>query len=383
MTETVGQATSNTQEIDMKNLARKYRPTKLEDLLGQDALVTAMRAAFENDRVAQAYILTGVRGVGKTTTARIIARSVNCAQGPTLSPCGVCQSCQEIASDSSLDVYELDAASRTGVDAMRELIENIAYAPMAPGARKIYIIDEAHMLSTQAWNALLKTLEEPPEHVIFIFATTEPRKIPATIQSRCQKFSLRRIDQATISAHLSNIARQEGADLEAGVADIIAQAGAGSMRDALSILDQAISGNGLNSVSADNVRAMIGRATPKAMIDVLAAIAAGKAPEAIRRWRSVMDSGIDPIVGLDDLMQLIHQACLSQHDVNLLGDSGLSEEQSQRLVKMALALGLPKFMMTQKFLFDARPLVIDNPARDQAAEIVILRMASALGQVKA
>lgn len=358
----------------MINLARKYRPTKLEDLLGQDALVSAMRAAFESDRVAQAYILTGVRGVGKTTTARIIARSVNCADGPTVSPCGTCQSCREIASDSSLDVYELDAASRTGVDAMRELIENIAYAPMTPGARKIYIIDEAHMLSNQAWNALLKTLEEPPAHVIFIFATTEPRKIPATIQSRCQKFFLRRIDQETIAGHLSDIASKEGADLEDGVAEIIAQAGAGSMRDALSILDQAISGS-TSTVTGEAVRAMIGRATPGAMIDVLAAIASGKAAPSIKRWRSVMDSGVDPIVGLDDLMQLIHQACLSSHDPSLLGDGGLSAENSQRLARMAQSLGMNKFMQTQKFLFEARATVAANPARDQAAEIVILRLA--------
>lgn len=356
-------------------LARKYRPARLTELLGQDALVTAMKAALEGNRISQAYILTGVRGIGKTSTARIIAKSVNCSEGPTTTPCGTCQSCREIASDSSMDVLELDAASRTGVDAMRDLIENIAYAPMTPGARKIYIIDEAHMLSTQAWNALLKTLEEPPAHVIFIFATTEPRKIPATIQSRCQKFSLRRMDQATISAHLEYVCRKEGRSMENGVADIIAQAGSGSMRDALSILDQAISGSQSDPIRADDVRTMIGRATPKAMIDVLAAIVSGKPSHAIKRWRSVMDSGIDPVTGLDDLMGLVHYTCLSHHDSSLLAEAGLSGEDGQRLVKMIRSLGLSKFSSTQKFMFDARPNVVANPARDQAAEIVILRMA--------
>ena len=360
----------------MTALARTYRPTKLEDLLGQDALVSSMRAAFEHDRLAQAYILTGVRGVGKTTTARIIARSVNCTNGPTLTPCGTCQSCREIASDSSMDVYELDAASRTGVDAMRDLIENIAYAPMTPGARKIYIIDEAHMLSTAAWNALLKTLEEPPAHVIFIFATTEPRKIPATIQSRCQKFSLRRIDRATICAHMSHVAQCEGATLEAGVADLIAQAGEGSMRDALSILDQALAAAGEAPVSLDAVRAMIGRATPKAMIDVLAAIATGKTGPALKRWQSVIDDGIDPVTALDDLSALIHMACLSGHAPDLLADGDLSQEDGARLARMVEAIGLPMFMKTQTFLFSARPTVVANPSREQAAEIVVMRLAS-------
>lgn len=358
----------------MITLARKYRPTKLQDLLGQDALVTVVKAAIENEKLGQAYILTGVRGVGKTTTARIIARSVNCESGPTVEPCGTCRSCQEISTDSSLDVLELDAASRNGVQDMRELIENISYAPMTRGARKIYIIDEAHMLSTPAWNALLKTLEEPPAHVIFIFATTEPRKIPATIQSRCQKFSLRRIDRDVISAHLSSIATKEGADLEEGVAQTIAQAGEGSMRDALSILDQAISGSGGKKITVKQVRDMIGRATPKAMIDALAAIVSGKPAEAIRRWRAIVTNGIDPIVALDDLIVLFHLIILSGYDLDLLSDSGLSPEDGSRLQRINAAVGLGKITGAQKMLFEARSAAAANPSRDQAVEILVLRL---------
>jgi len=358
----------------MITLARKYRPTKLKDLLGQEALVTVVKAAIETKKLGQAYILTGVRGVGKTTTARILARSVNCENGPTIDPCGTCRSCSEIANDASLDVIELDAASRNGVQDMRELIENISYAPMTRGARKIYIIDEAHMLSTPAWNALLKTLEEPPAHVMFIFATTEPRKIPATIQSRCQKFSLRRIERDVISAHLTNIATQEGADLEEGVAQTIAQAGEGSMRDAISILDQAISGSGGAKVSLEKVREMIGRATPKALIDALALIVSGKPAEAVRRWRSIVTSGIDPIVALDDLIGLFHLVTLAGYDLELLSDSGLSPEDGERLKRINAAVGIGKITGAQKMLFEARSPAAANPSRDQAVEILVLRL---------
>lgn len=355
-------------------LARKYRPTRLQDLLGQEALVTVIKAAIEGGKIAQAYILTGVRGVGKTTTARIIARSVNCERGPTTEPCGRCQSCQEISSGSSLDVFELDAASRNGVQDMRELIENISYAPMRRGAHKIYIIDEAHMLSKPAWDALLKTLEEPPAHVIFIFATTEPRKIPATIQSRCQKFSLRRIDRDTIASHLADVAGKEVVALEDGVAQTIAQAGEGSMRDALSILDQAISGSEGDAVTLDAVRQMIGRATPKAMIDALAAIVSAKPAEAMRRWRAVINNGIDPIVALDDLMGLLHMTALAGYDLELLSDSGLSPEDGSRLKRINEAFGVPKLTAAQKLLFGSRATAAANPNRDQAVEILILRL---------
>lgn len=359
----------------MINLARKYRPTKLGDLLGQEALVTVVDAAIKNEKLAQSYILTGVRGVGKTSTARILARSINCEKGPTTEPCGTCQSCSEIATDSSLDVLELDAASRNGVQDMRELIETISYAPMTKGAKKIYIIDEAHMLSTPAWNALLKTLEEPPAHVMFIFATTEPRKIPATIQSRCQKFSLRRIDHDVIMNHLIGIAEKEGAQLEDGVAQVIAQAGEGSMRDALSILDQAISGATDSAVSLASVRDMIGKTTPEAMINAMAAVVSGKPAHAIERWRSIIQQGIEPIVALDDLMELFHLTCLVGFSDELLNNSGLSKNDVARVKKMNEAFGIGPLNSALKMLFESRTIAASNPNRDQAVEILILRLA--------
>lgn len=358
------------------SLARKYRPAKLEDLLGQDALVRVMTAAIERDRIAQAYILTGVRGVGKTTTARIIARSVNCASGPTLQPCGTCQSCVEIANDGSLDVHELDAASRNGVQDMRDLIENIAYAPMTKGAKKIYIIDEAHMLSTAAWNALLKTLEEPPAHVIFIFATTEPRKIPATIQSRCQKFSLKRIEADVIAEHMAAIAATEAVKLEPGVASVIANAGEGSMRDAISILDTAISGAVGDLVTVAAVRDMIGRASPTAMIDTLAAIASGDVGVAIAAWRRVISAGIDPVVALDDLMIMLHHACLAGIEASLILEAGFSTGDAKRLAAIHDQAGLGYLSGAQKMLFEMRSAAAANPSRVQAVEVLVMRLAA-------
>jgi DNA polymerase III subunit gamma/tau len=366
----------------MTNLARKYRPTQLTDLLGQQALVNVMTAAIEHDRLAQSYILTGVRGVGKTTTARIIARSVNCENGPTITPCGTCQSCREIDTDSSMDVYELDAASRNGVADMRELIENISYAPMRRGARKIYILDEAHMLSTAAWNALLKTLEEPPAHVIFIFATTEPRKIPATIQSRCQKFSLRRIEIDTIAKHMSNVAASETMELEDGVEMLIAQAGEGSMRDALSILDQAISGAADKTVALQDVRDMIGKASPSAMIDVLSAVLEGVPADAISAWRKVLDAGVDPISALDDLMVLLHQTSLAGIDLMLLRESGLAKPDAKRLCDIAGKVPMAYITAAQKMLFETRAAAAANPSRAQAAEILVLRLTAGFARKK-
>lgn len=360
----------------MTALARKYRPSKLQDLLGQSPLITSMRSAIEQNRLAQAYILTGVRGVGKTTTARIIARSVNCAEGPTITPCGTCRSCTEISADASMDVIELDAATRNGVQDMRDLIENVSYAPMTKGARKIYIIDEAHMLSTPAWNAMLKTLEEPPAHVIFIFATTEPRKIPATIQSRCQKFSLRRIEANVITAHLEDIAARENAMLEAAVASTIAHAGEGSMRDALSILDQAISGANGSAVKVQDVLDMIGRASPRAMIDLLEALVTGDVSLTIPAWRKILDAGVDPITAIDDLTVLLHRACLAGIDASLLTEGGLSVEDGARLTTIATHAGFAFLNGAQKMLFEMRPVAAANPNRNQAAEVLIMRLAS-------
>jgi DNA polymerase-3 subunit gamma/tau len=252
-------------------LARKYRPATFAELIGQEAMVRTLGNAFEMGRIAHAFILTGVRGVGKTTTARIIARALNCVGpdgqgGPTVSPCGECEPCRAIAEDRHVDVLEMDAASHTGVDDIRELIDGARYVP-ASARYKVYIIDEVHMLSKNAFNALLKTLEEPPPHVKFIFATTEIRKVPVTVLSRCQRFDLRRIDAAVLIEHLGGIAEKEDATVAPEALALIARAAEGSVRDGLSLLDQAIS-FAEDTVSEEQVRDMLGLADRAAVIDL-------------------------------------------------------------------------------------------------------------------
>src|SRR5450631_2093290 len=233
------------QSAPYRVLARKYRPSDFTGLIGQEALVKTLSNAFATGRIAHAFMLTGVRGVGKTTTARIIARALNCIgpdgkrKEPTIQPCGVCEPCTSISESRNVDVQEMDAASRTGIDDIREIIEGVRYAPVA-ARYKVYIIDEVHMLSKQAFNGLLKTLEEPPPHVKFVFATTEIRKVPVTVLSRCQRFDLRRIDSADLSAYLTGIAEKENVKIEEGALHLVVRAAEGSARDALSLLDQAI-----------------------------------------------------------------------------------------------------------------------------------------------
>ncbi|MBT3916570.1 MAG: DNA polymerase III subunit gamma/tau, partial [Rhodospirillaceae bacterium] len=253
-------------EIEYQVLARKYRPTDFSNLIGQDAMVRTLKNAFESGRLAHAFILTGVRGVGKTTTARIIARALNCV-GPdgngeaTIEPCGECEFCQAIAEDRLVDVLEMDAASRTGVDDIRELIEGVRYKPVS-ARYKVYIIDEVHMLSRNAFNALLKTLEEPPAHVKFIFATTEIRKVPVTVLSRCQRFDLRRVDIETLSANFAEIAEKEGVKVTDAAISLIARAADGSVRDGQSLLDQVVATAAKDNaeLGEDVVRDMLGLA---------------------------------------------------------------------------------------------------------------------------
>jgi DNA polymerase-3 subunit gamma/tau len=237
-------AAENTVGATYRVLARKYRPTTFDQLIGQDAMVRTLTNAFASGRIAQAFMLTGVRGVGKTTTARIIVRALNCIGpdgkgGPTAAPCGQCDNCTAIAEDRHVDVLELDAASRTGVGEMRELLDGVRYRPVS-ARYKVYIIDEVHMLSTSAFNALLKTLEEPPAHVKFVFATTEIRKVPVTVLSRCQRFDLRRIDADTLIKLYTDVAKAEGVEIAPAALALIARAADGSARDGLSLLDQAI-----------------------------------------------------------------------------------------------------------------------------------------------
>ena len=266
-------------------LARKYRPQNFNELLGQDALVQTLTNAIKNNRLHHAYILTGIRGVGKTTTARIIAKALNCTGkdghgGPTTNPCGICENCRAIAESRHIDVLELDAASRTGVDDMREILDGVRYKP-TNGRYKIYIIDEVHMLSKSAFNALLKTLEEPPSHVIFIFATTEIRKVPVTVLSRCQRFDLQRLTIDTLVNHFKNIIAKEGLSAEDEALHLIAKAADGSCRDGLSLLDQAISLGG-GAVKTDIVKNMIGLADRTQTFDLFEKLLAGKVNEVVQ-----------------------------------------------------------------------------------------------------
>ena len=282
-----------TENIEYKVLARKYRPQKFEDLIGQETLVQILTNSIASNRIANAYLLTGVRGVGKTTTARIIAMSINCEsdQEGTSEPCGKCNSCKSIRSDQNLDVIEMDAASKTGVDDVREIIDNVKYKPVN-SKFKIFIIDEVHMLSKNAFNALLKTLEEPPEHVKFIFATTEVKKIPVTIISRCQRFDLKRIDSKKLSLHLKKISELEKVKIDDDAIALLVRAGDGSVRDSLSLLDQAIMNND-TEVTAEIVTKMLGLADRSKIYELLDNITRGNAYKSLVTYRELYSSGAD------------------------------------------------------------------------------------------
>ncbi len=299
-------------------LARKYRPTILQELIGQETLVRILHNSFQSGRIAHAFMLTGVRGVGKTTTARIIARSLNCigadGQGSvTTKPCGTCTHCAMISQDRHVDVLEIDAASRTGVGDMREIIDSVKYLPVS-ARYKIYIIDEVHMLSTSAFNALLKTLEEPPPHVKFIFATTEIRKIPVTVLSRCQRFDLRRIDTPVLTQHLLNIAQQESIALDQQAAILIAEAADGSARDSLSLLDQAIvMADG--AITSKIIQEMLGHAQDQHIFVLFEYLIDGKIALAIQELEQFYRQGVDPSFLLQDLLRFTHQFTLLKYGV--------------------------------------------------------------------
>jgi DNA polymerase-3 subunit gamma/tau len=291
-------------------LARKYRPAGFEDLIGQEAVVRTVSNAFETGRIPQAWILTGVRGVGKTTTARILARALNyelpdgSVKGPTIHMPKLGVHCQAIMESRHMDVLEMDAASHTGVDDVRQINDSVRYAP-ASARYKVYIIDEVHMLSTAAFNAFLKTLEEPPEHAKFVFATTEIRKVPVTVLSRCQRFDLRRVEADVLMAHLSNIAAKEGVEAEAEALGIIARAAEGSVRDSLSLFDQAIA-HAAGPVRADAVRQMLGLADRTRVIDLFEHLVRGDIASAFSEFREQYDTGADPVVVLSDLAEFVN-----------------------------------------------------------------------------
>jgi DNA polymerase III subunit gamma/tau len=369
---------SSSHQSAYQVLARKYRPQVFKDLIGQDHMVRVLRNGFEHDRIHHAFILTGVRGVGKTTTARIIAKGLNCTahDKPTTDPCGVCDSCVKITDSTHVDVYEMDAASRTGVNDVREIIEAVRYR--AASARyKVYIIDEVHMLSTQAFNALLKTLEEPPEHTKFIFATTDIHKIPVTVLSRCQRFDLKRIDENTLQNHLEKIVHQEGAHISADALALIARAAEGSVRDALSLLDQAVSQslqNGdENPLDADKVRAMIGLADRSQTIDMFEAIMAGEPAKALQNLKNQYENGIDPIAVLRDLSEICHILSVEK----VAPASVNTHTQATRLKAMAQNLSIRALNQSWQILLKALQSVDTAPSAIMAADMTIIQLTHA------
>src|SRR5881392_3433161 len=292
-------------------LARKYRPRDFSELIGQDAMVQTIGNAIERGRIAHAFLLTGVRGVGKTSTARLIAKALNCIGpdgqgGPTITPCNVCEQCRAISEGRHIDVIEMDAASHTGIDDIREIIDAVRYASVS-ARYKIYIIDEVHMLSKSAFNALLKTLEEPPEHVKFLFATTEVNKVPVTVLSRCQRFDLRRIPAEKLAAHFAEVSKAERVEVEPEALGMIARAAEGSARDGLSILDQAIA-HGAGTVTAEQVRDMLGLADRGRIRRLLQLVLAGDATAALSELDEAHELGIDPMQLLRGLMETLHSA---------------------------------------------------------------------------
>lgn len=366
----------------MKNtshvLARKYRPQVFKDLVGQEALVQTITNAIEHNRLAHAYMLTGIRGVGKTSSARIIAKGLNCI-GPdgtgsmTPNPCGVCKHCQEIAADSHIDVIEIDAASNTGVDNIREIIESAKYNPVS--ARfKIYIIDEVHMLSKAAFNALLKTLEEPPERIKFILATTEIRKVPITILSRCQRFDLKRLDENLLTKHLQYISAQENIQAEEEALRLIARAGDGSCRDSLSLLDQAMTQFNYN-LKAEDIRQMLGVTDRTSLFDLYDSLMHGDVKKALDFLQIQYASGSDPMMTAQDLLSLTHWLTRIKIIPELANDHTIPEAERTRGKELANNLSMATLTSTWQILLKGLNEIkmADNPLI--ALEMVLIRLA--------
>lgn len=358
-------------------LARKYRPSNFAEMIGQDALVRTLSNAIATGRIAQAFILTGVRGVGKTTTARIIARALNCTGpdgqgGPTVEPCGVCDNCRAIAEDRHPDILEMDAASRTGIGDIREIIEAVRYAP-AMARYKVYIIDEVHMLSTAAFNGLLKTLEEPPPHVKFVFATTEIRKVPVTVLSRCQRFDLKRVEIAVLAAHFRAITQKEAARITDEALTLIARAAEGSVRDGLSLLDQAIA-HGAGEADAALVRDMLGLADRGQVFQLLAHLLHGRLPEALENLGQQYALGADPAVVIQDMLELSHWLTRLKVVGDAADDVTLPEEQRRSGKELAAKLGMPVLARTWQMLLKGLHEVRGAPTPLAAAEMVLVRL---------
>jgi DNA polymerase III subunit gamma/tau len=359
-------------------LARKYRPKLFSELIGQDAMVQTLRNAFASGRIAQAYMLTGVRGVGKTTTARLIARALNYVSpsgegAPTLDMMEEGEHCRAILESRHLDVVEMDAASHTGIDDIRDLIDSAHYKPNT-ARYKVYIIDEVHMLSKQAFNGLLKTLEEPPEHVKFIFATTEVRKVPVTVLSRCQRFDLKRIEVEQLARHLSGIVAQENAAAEPAALTLIARAAEGSVRDALSILDRSIS-FGSGKVEAEAVRGLLGLADRGRIFDLLETVLAGDAGSALAKLASLTNDGAEPSQIITDLADAVHVVTLVK--AADASDPAASEAERASAADLANRLSMPVLARAWQMLLKGHEEVRASPRPHAAADMVLVRLAYA------
>jgi DNA polymerase-3 subunit gamma/tau len=360
-------------------LARKYRPADFRSLIGQEPMVRTLTNAFASGRIAQAWMLTGVRGVGKTTTARILARALNyktaTVNQPSIELDEIGEHCRAIMEGRHVDVVEMDAASHTGIDDIREIIEQVRYAPVS-ARYKVYIIDEVHMLSTQAFNGLLKTLEEPPPHVKFIFATTEIRKVPITVLSRCQRFDLRRVDADLLIGHLGKIAALEAVDVDDASLAMIARAAEGSVRDSLSIFDQAIA-HGDGKVSADAVRQMLGLGDRGRVVDLFEHLMKGDAGAALQEFRSQYDGGADPATILTDLAEFTHLVTRLRFVPDAAKDASLSEDERSRGTAFSQSLSLRVLSRSWQMLLKGIPEVQGASRPVSAGEMVLIRIAHA------
>ena len=359
-------------------LARKYRPQSFDDLLGQDALVQTLTNAIKNNRLHHAYILTGIRGVGKTTTARIIAKALNCTGkdgqgGPTIKPCGMCENCKAIAAGRHIDVMELDAASRTGVDDIREILDGVRYKPT--NARyKIYIIDEVHMLSKNAFNALLKTLEEPPSHVKFIFATTEIRKVPITVLSRCQRFDLQRLSIEDLMTLFTRILEKEKIAADTQALQIIAKAADGSARDGLSMLDQAIS-LGAGKVETEIVKNMIGLADRNKTFELFELLVNGKTNELLANVEEQYKNGANPLTILQDLVNIAHMLAKAKIIPSSVNDISLSESEKDLCKRLAPEISIAVLSKVWQMLIKGISELAIAPVQIDAVEMILIRIA--------
>lgn len=371
-------AEDNQKQENYVVLARKYRPQNFDELLGQDALVQTLTNAIRNNRLHHAYILTGIRGVGKTTTARIMAKALNCTgkdsrEGPTINPCGICENCRAIAESRHIDVLELDAASRTGVDDMREILDGVRYKP-TNGRYKIYIIDEVHMLSKSAFNALLKTLEEPPSHVIFIFATTEIRKVPITVLSRCQRFDLQRLTIDTLVGHFKNILSREGLQADDEALHLIAKAADGSCRDGLSLLDQAIS-LGSGTIKTDVVKNMIGLADRNQTFDLFEKLVGGDVGKTVGILEEMYKNGGAPLTILQDLVNITHMIAKAKIVPAYMNDESLSENEKALCAKLAPTVSIAVLSKIWQMMIKGLNELNMAPVQIDALEMILIRIA--------